>query len=72
VSGKNNKILPIPETMQGLSTSTESKGRKEQKKKNKKKKPIMVFIGIRGFQFESFFKCSINKVHIQNFRLGLG
>ncbi len=25
VSGKNNKILPIPETMQGLSTSAESK-----------------------------------------------
>ncbi len=32
----------------------------------------MVFIGIRGFQFESFFECSINKVHIQYLRLGLG
>ncbi len=32
----------------------------------------MVFIGIRGFQFESFFKCSINKLHIQYFRLELG
>jgi hypothetical protein len=31
-----------------------------------------VFIGIRGFQFEYFFKYSINKVHIQYFRLGLG
>jgi hypothetical protein len=38
VSGKNNKnkILPIPETMQGISTSAESKGRKVQKKKKKK------------------------------------
>jgi hypothetical protein len=25
VSGKNNKILPIPETMQGISTSKDSK-----------------------------------------------
>ncbi len=32
----------------------------------------MVIIGIRGFHFESFFECSINKVHIQYFRLGLG
>jgi hypothetical protein len=36
VSGKNNKkILPIPETMQGISTSAESKEEKEQKKKKK-------------------------------------
>ena len=35
VSGKNNKILPIPETMQGISTSAESK--EERSKKNKKK-----------------------------------
>ena len=34
VSGKNNKILPIPETMQGISTSSESKRRKEPKKVN--------------------------------------
>ena len=34
VSGKNNKILPIPETMQGISTSVESK--EERSKKNKK------------------------------------
>ncbi len=35
VSGKNNKILPIPETMQGVSTSMEEKGkgRKEQNKR---------------------------------------
>ncbi len=31
VSGKNNKILPISETMQGISTSAESK--KERRKK---------------------------------------
>jgi len=35
VSGKNNKILPIPEIMQGISTSAESK--EERSKKNKKK-----------------------------------
>jgi hypothetical protein len=37
VSGKNNKILPIPETMQGISTSAESKeerSKKQQKNKN--------------------------------------
>jgi hypothetical protein len=28
VSGKNNKILPIPETMQGISTCAESKEEK--------------------------------------------
>jgi hypothetical protein len=28
VNGKNNKILPIPETMQGISTSADSKGKK--------------------------------------------
>jgi hypothetical protein len=33
VSGKNNKILPIPETMQGISTSAESKEEEEEKKK---------------------------------------
>jgi hypothetical protein len=38
VSGKNNKILPIPETMQGISTSAESKEERSQKKKKKKKK----------------------------------
>jgi len=31
VSGKNNIILPIPETMQGISTSTESKEEKRKK-----------------------------------------
>ena len=36
VSGKNNKILPIPETMQGISTSAESKRKKGAKKKKKK------------------------------------
>jgi hypothetical protein len=37
VSVKNNKILPIPETMQGISTNVESKeeGSTEKKKKNK-------------------------------------
>jgi hypothetical protein len=39
VSGKNNKILPIPETMQGISTRAESK-RKKGAKKTKKKKPF--------------------------------
>jgi hypothetical protein len=34
VSGKNNKkILPIPKTMQGISTSTESKEKRSKKKK---------------------------------------
>ncbi len=32
VSGKNNKILPIPETMQGISTSAESKDERSKKK----------------------------------------
>ena len=32
VSGKNNKILPIPETMQGISTSAESKEERKKKK----------------------------------------
>jgi hypothetical protein len=36
VSGKNNKILPIPETMQGISTSPESKRKKGAKKPTKK------------------------------------
>jgi hypothetical protein len=36
VSGKNNKILPIPETMQGISTSADSKRNKGAKKKKKK------------------------------------
>ncbi len=31
VSGKNNKILPIPVTMQGISTSAESKGERSKK-----------------------------------------
>jgi predicted alternative tryptophan synthase beta-subunit len=35
VSGKNNKILPIPETMQGISTSAESKEERSKKKKKK-------------------------------------
>ena len=39
VSGKNNKILPIPETMQGISTSAESK--EERSKKQKKNAPII-------------------------------
>jgi hypothetical protein len=30
---KNNKILPIPETMQGISTSAESKEERSKKKK---------------------------------------
>ncbi len=34
VNGKNNKVLPIPETMQGIPTSAESK---EERKKKKKK-----------------------------------
>ena len=34
VSGKkNNKLLPIPETMQGISTSAESKEERSKKKK---------------------------------------
>ena len=32
VSGKNKKILPIPETMQGISTSAESKEERSKKK----------------------------------------
>ncbi len=36
-SGKNNKILPIPETMQGKSTSTESKEERSKIKTKKKK-----------------------------------
>ena len=34
VSGKNDKILPIPETMQGISTSAESKEERIKEKKN--------------------------------------
>jgi hypothetical protein len=37
VSGKNNKILPIPETTQGISTSAESQKRKKCAKKKIKK-----------------------------------
>jgi hypothetical protein len=33
---KNNKILPIPETMQGISTSAESKEERSKKKQKKK------------------------------------
>ena len=40
VSGKNNKILPIPETMQGISTSAESK---EERSKKIKKCIIIIF-----------------------------
>ena len=41
VSGKkNNKILPIPETMQGISTSAESKEERSKKKNKKKNKNI--------------------------------
>jgi hypothetical protein len=44
VSGKNNKILPIPETMQGISTSAESKAERSKKnKKQKKKRPKSLF-----------------------------
>jgi hypothetical protein len=32
VSGKNNKILPIPETTQGISTSKESNEERSKKK----------------------------------------
>jgi hypothetical protein len=31
VSGKNNKILPIPETMQGISTNADSKEERSKK-----------------------------------------
>jgi hypothetical protein len=31
---KNNKILPIPETMQGISTSAESKEERSKKNNN--------------------------------------
>jgi hypothetical protein len=41
VSGKNNKILPIPETMQGISTSAESKEERRKKKKKKKVGPLV-------------------------------
>ncbi len=41
VSGKNNKILPFPETMHGISTSMESK--EERSKKNKKKNSRLRF-----------------------------
>ena len=37
VSGKNNKILPIPETMQGISTSADSKEERSKKKEEKKR-----------------------------------
>jgi hypothetical protein len=36
VSGKNNKILPILETIQGISTSVESKEERSKKKERKK------------------------------------
>jgi hypothetical protein len=38
VSGKNNNILPIPETMQGISTSAESKEKRGKKKNETNKK----------------------------------
>jgi hypothetical protein len=42
VSGKNNKILPFPETMQGISTSAESK---EERSKKKEKKVLLSNLG---------------------------
>jgi hypothetical protein len=42
VSGTNNKILPIPETMQGISTSAESKEERSKKKKKKNYPSIRV------------------------------
>jgi hypothetical protein len=42
VSGKNNKILPFPGTMQGISTSAESK---EERSKKKEKKVLLSNLG---------------------------
>jgi hypothetical protein len=50
VSGKNNKILPIPETMQGISTSVESKEERSKRKKEKKKIEFSVIV-INSFSF---------------------
>jgi hypothetical protein len=50
VSGKNNKILPIPETMQGISTSGESK-KERSKKKKKKKYGLISFSEVDNLQF---------------------
>jgi hypothetical protein len=44
VSGKNNKILPIPETMQGISTNVESKEEGSTEKKKKKKNFNVLFV----------------------------
>ena len=57
MSGKNKKILPVPETMQGISTSEESKA--ERSKKNR----LNVFM-ITRWNFGTVFsrsKVSINK-----------
>jgi hypothetical protein len=51
VSGKNNKILPIPKTMQGISTSAESKEERNKKKKKKKKLNFAVTFGESSFTF---------------------
>jgi hypothetical protein len=61
VSGKNNKILPIPETMQGISTSAESK---EKRSKKKKKTPLR-----RAASKENKKRKIIPKQHKQEMKL---
>jgi hypothetical protein len=49
VSGKNKKILPIPETMQGISTSTESK----EERSKKKTLPVVALSSFKLLYFHS-------------------
>jgi hypothetical protein len=64
VSGKNNKILPIPETMQGISTSAESKEERRKKKSPAFVNPILQKLYFKAFPVLGFV--------IGKFLVGLG
>jgi hypothetical protein len=55
VSGKNNKILPIPETLQGISTSAESKEERSKKNKKNNNNNFDVLINQSTFRLSMFF-----------------
>ena len=55
VSGKNNRILPIPETMQGISTSAESK-EERRKKNNRSTWSVFLFKDHNLWRFYLYFE----------------
>jgi hypothetical protein len=58
---KNNKILPIPETMQGISTSAESK---EERSKKKKKSCFSSIASSTLMMLQMFYGWRSNPVQI--------